>query len=130
MIWTRLTILPPKELLCMIEPQYVTCVIEPKQVTCQWNYWHILYIFRPSSFGVPSNMIMMQTCMATAKSILKQCHHGTDYFHWMVVGGGFFLACKDSGERFEDSFPFFSFKVEISSHSPVPLLRSGSVQSG
>ena len=48
-------------------------------------------------------------------------------------GGGFFLACKDLGRMFDNSFPacaFFFFKVEISSHTLIPLLRPGSVHSG
>ena len=45
---------------------------------------------------------------------------------------GFFLACEDFlGRSF--SFPvcaYFFFKVEISSRTPIPLFRPGSVHSG
>ena len=52
-------------------------------------------------------------------------------------GGGFSLACEDLGRMFHNSFPactfsffFFFFKVEISSHTLILLLRPGSVHSG
>ena len=52
----------------------------------------------------------------------------------MVGGGGFFLACKDFGRMFDNSFPacafFFFFKVEISSRELIPLFRPGLVHSG
>ena len=42
----------------------------------------------------------------------------------VVVVGGFFLACEDSGRMFDRSFSacaFFFSKVEISSHTVNPL---------
>ena len=50
-----------------------------------------------------------------------------------TYGGGFFLTCDDFGRMFEHSFPactFFYIKVEISSHTLIPLFRPGSVHSG
>ena len=48
-------------------------------------------------------------------------------------GGGFFLACENLGRMFNISFPagaFFSFlpKVEIISHTLIPLFMPGSVE--
>ena len=48
--------------------------------------------------------------------------------------GGFFLAYKDFGGSFVKSVPsctfFFFFSMEISSPTPIPLFRPGSVHSG
>ena len=47
--------------------------------------------------------------------------------------GGFFLTCKDSEGRFNDSFPscplFLFFEVEINLRTPILLFRPGSVYS-
>ena len=51
-------------------------------------------------------------------------------------GGGFFLVHEDLGKMFNHSFPVcnfflsFFFKVEISSHTLIPLFMPGSVHSG
>ena len=61
---------------------------------------------------------------------------GTWYFavYWPVShsDGGFFLACKDLGEKFNHSFPAcaFFFYVEICSCTLIPPSRPGSVHSG
>ena len=50
----------------------------------------------------------------------------------VLAGGSFFLACKDFGRLFDNSFKacaFFFFKAEISSRTLFPLLRPGSVNS-
>ena len=55
--------------------------------------------------------------------------------HQLTNGGGdFFHACEHFGRMFDNSFPacasfFLSFKVEISSHTLIPLFRPGSVHS-
>ena len=51
------------------------------------------------------------------------------------AAGGFFLACEDFRRVFDHSPPalfliFFYIKVEISSHTLIPLFRPGSVHSG
>ena len=58
----------------------------------------------------------------------------TTAVHNVVVG--FFLACEDFGRMFDNSSPacafffLFSFKVEISSRTLIPLFRPESVHSG
>ena len=47
------------------------------------------------------------------------------------IGRDIFLACKEFGGRFDDSFPACTFfKTEISWHSSIPLFRPGSVHGG
>ena len=47
-------------------------------------------------------------------------------------GGGLFLACKDFGRMFDNSFLACAlfFKVEINLRTLIPLFRPGSVHSG
>ena len=66
------------------------------------------------------------------------CAHSQTGNGCCLLGGGFFLTSENSEGRFKDSFPartscfftLFSFKVEISSHTPIPLYGPGSIHSG
>ena len=73
----------------------------------------------------------------------KACHtqYVTHRLHVVVVlvVVGFFLACKDFGRMFDNSFPactvfvwglFVFLIVEISLHTLIPLFRPVSVSSG
>ena len=66
------------------------------------------------------------------------CAHSQTGNGYCLLGGGFFLTSENSEGRFKDSFPartscfltLFFFKVEISSHTPIPLYGPGSIHSG
>ena len=60
----------------------------------------------------------------------------SEWCHTKLCVCGFFLACKDCGGRFHESFPAYikkkrkKFLVEFSSHTHIPLFGPGSVCSG
>ena len=81
-----------------------------------------------------SNVRYVLQCMTSQSKLI--CIYGMVLVRYLEGGGGFFLACKDLGRMFNNSFPtcvffcLFFFYVEISSGKLTPFFRPGSVHSG